>query len=114
MLKKWYSQYSVWSLSSAWRCPPKAEAQVAFGVQIGAQWLRFKVATMKATTTKMAIAIRETLADTGTMTTHTVDTATGKMTAPTGTETIMTSITQMATIATGKDNGDHNNHGHAD
>jgi hypothetical protein len=31
------------------------------------------------------------------------------MTAPTATETIMTSITRMATIATGNDNGDHNN-----
>jgi hypothetical protein len=28
---------------------------------------------------------------------------------PIGTETIMTSITQMATIATGRNNGDHNN-----
>jgi len=63
----------------------------------------------------MVIAIRETLADTDTMTTLTVDTATGDMTAPIGTETIMTSITQMATIAIGKNNGVHNNnHGHRD
>ena len=57
----------------------------------------------------MAIATNETLADTGTMIMHTVDTRTGKMTAPTKTETIMTSITQMATIATGRNNGDHSN-----
>lgn len=77
--------------------------------------MHFKVATMTVTTTIMAIATREILADTGTMTVHTVDTETGKMTAPTGTETIMTRITQMATIATGSDNGDHNNnHGHGD
>ena len=70
---------------------------------------------MKAITTKMAIAIRETLADTDTMTTHTVNTETGDMTAPTGTETIMTSITRMATIATGRNNEDHNNnHDHRD
>jgi len=61
----------------------------------------------------MVIAINETLADTDTMTEHLVDIATGNMTAPTATETIMTSTTQMATIAIGKDNGDHNNnHGH--
>jgi hypothetical protein len=56
---------------------------------------------MKATTTRMVIAIREILADTDTMTTHSVDTATGDMTAPTETETIMTSITPMVIIATG-------------
>jgi hypothetical protein len=42
------------------------------------------------------------------MTTHTVATPTGTMTAPTGTEIITTSITQMATIATGNDSRDHN------
>jgi len=58
------------------------------------------------------IAINETLADTDTMTEHLVGTATGNMTAPTATETIMTSITQT-TIAIGKDNGDHfDNHGY--
>ena len=64
---------------------------------------------MTATTTKMVIAISETLADTDTMTTHLVDTATGNMTAPTATETIMTSITQMATIATGNNNRECDN-----
>ena len=43
------------------------------------------------------------------MTTHSADTKTGDMTAPTGMETIMTSITQMAIIATGTDNADHKN-----
>jgi len=57
----------------------------------------------------MVIAIRETHAGTDTMTTDTASTKTGDMTAPTGTETIMTSITQMAIIATGKDNLDRNN-----
>jgi hypothetical protein len=38
------------------------------------------------------------------MTTHTVDTKTGSLTALIGTETIMTSITQTATIAIGKSN----------
>jgi hypothetical protein len=52
----------------------------------------------------MATAIKETIADTGTMTTHTVDTKTGSLTALIGTETIMTSITQTATIAIGKSN----------
>ena len=67
---------------------------------------------MMAITTKMAIAISETLADTDTMTTHSVNTTTGNMTAPTGTATTMTSITQMATIATGTGNeGYNNNHG---
>jgi len=41
-----------------------------------------------------------------------VNTTTGNMTAPTGTATTMTSITQMATIATGTGNeGYNNNHG---
>jgi hypothetical protein len=63
----------------------------------------------------MVIVIRETLADSDTMTTHTVNTETGNMTAPTGTETIMTSITQMAIIATGNDNGVYgHNPGHGD
>jgi hypothetical protein len=43
------------------------------------------------------------------MTTNTVNTGIGDMTGPTGMETIMMSITQMAIIATGKDNADHNN-----
>jgi len=71
--------------------------------------LLLRAATMKATTTKTDIAIRETLADTDTMITHTAATATGEMTAPTATGIIMTSIIQMATIATGNDSLDHSN-----
>jgi len=48
----------------------------------------------------MGIATNATLADTGTMTTHTANIGTGSTTAITGTETIMTSIIQMGTIAT--------------
>jgi hypothetical protein len=43
------------------------------------------------------------------MITHTAATATGEMTAPTATGIIMTSIIQMATIATGNDSLDHSN-----
>jgi len=64
---------------------------------------------MKATTTTTVIAIRETHVGIDTMTTNTVNTGIGDMTGPTGMETIMMSITQMAIIATGKDNADHNN-----
>lgn len=39
------------------------------------------------------------------MTTHTANIETGDMTVPTGTGTIMTSITPTAIIATGEDNG---------
>jgi hypothetical protein len=56
---------------------------------------------MKAITTRMVIVTKEMIADSGTMIVHTVDTAAGDMTAPTGMETIMIGITPMATIGTG-------------
>ena len=56
---------------------------------------------MRGTTTTMAIATKETIADTDVMTANTVDTAIGEMTANTVMETIMTGITPMATTGTG-------------
>ena len=97
--------------------PPKADAQVAFGVQIGAPAVVFQSGYHEGYYYENGYRYQRDSrgyrhydhAYGGHQTT------TGKMTAPTGTETIMTSITRMATIATGRNNGDHNNnHDHWD